>query len=99
MEGEFEKTVISAVEQAICECTMTIGTTLKEAIGKQVDKKPISCNVELEKIKIGNGYWCKGTTVYRCSTCGDFVTMVQNYCHKCGQKIDWEAESFNNGEE
>ena len=40
MEINFEKAVKAGVEQAMRECELTIGMTLKEAVERQVAKKP-----------------------------------------------------------
>ena len=37
---DFDKAVKSGVEQAMKECELTIGMTLKEAVEKQIPKKP-----------------------------------------------------------
>lgn len=60
------------------------------AIEKQIPKKPIPHIVNAEKIKIGNVYWGKGTTIYYCPNCKDFISRMYTYCHKCGQKLLWE---------
>lgn len=65
--------------------------TLMEALEKQVPKKPTPHRVDVEKIKIGNGYWGKGTTIYHCPNCKDFISRIYAYCHKCGQALDWSA--------
>ena len=41
MKFDFEKAVKSGVEQAMRECELTIGMTLKEAVEKQIPKQPI----------------------------------------------------------
>lgn len=38
---DLDKAVESGVEQAMKECELTIGMTLKEAVEKQIPKKPI----------------------------------------------------------
>lgn len=40
MEINIEKAVKAGVEQAMRECELTIGMTLKEAVEKQVPKEP-----------------------------------------------------------
>lgn len=60
-----------------------------EALEKQMPKKPKPHKVDIEKIKIGNGNWCKGTTIYYCPNCKDFISRTYNFCHKCGQALDW----------
>lgn len=66
-----------------------------EALEKQIPKKPTPHIVNVEKIKIGNANWCKGTTVYKCPCCNNFISRLYDYCYKCGQAIDW---SKNNGD-
>ena len=63
--------------------------TIMEALEKQILKKPTPHIVDGEKIKIGNGYWCKGTTIYYCPNCKDFISRTYKFCHKCGQALDW----------
>lgn len=58
------------------------------ALEKQIPKKATPHKVEAPKIKIGHGYWGKGTTVYKCPCCGTFISYC-NYCNKCGQALDW----------
>ena len=43
--------------------------------------------VEVDCIDINNMAWLDGYCV-----CGEYVTDSMNYCIKCGQKLDWEAE-------
>lgn len=46
---------------------------------EQLDaEKPISKEVS-----------CGTTTIYICKRCGNLLDVDQNYCEKCGQKIDW----------
>jgi hypothetical protein len=59
------------------------------AIEKQIPKKPTPHKVEGGKIKIGNGWWCEGTTVHKCPNCNEWITKTYDYCIKCGQKLDW----------
>lgn len=59
------------------------------ALEKQTPKKPTPQVVKGGKRLIGNGWWCKGTTVYRCPNCNEWITLTYNYCIKCGQALDW----------
>lgn len=52
-----------------------------EALEKQIPKKP---RITLHGT---TGY----NTVCKCATCGGFVGSG-NYCHTCGQAIDWSGE-------
>lgn len=49
---------------------------LKEAREKQVAKKP---NIVGEFIRLAE-----------CSDCHTVIQFKQEYCHKCGNKVDWE---------
>ena len=60
MEIDFEKCVKAGVEQAMRECELTIGMTLKEAVERQVAKKPTAHKVDVDAIKIGNANWKNG---------------------------------------
>lgn len=61
----------------------------ENALEKQIPKKPKSHTVDVEKLKIGNANWGKGTTVYRCPNCNDFISRTYDFCYKCGQALDW----------
>ena len=63
--------------------------TAIEALEKQTPKKPRAHTVDVDKLKIGNANWCKGTTVYRCPNCNDFISRIYDFCYKCGQALDW----------
>lgn len=60
-----------------------------KAMKKQIQEKPIPHIVKVDKIRIGNGYWGKGTTVYKCPNCNQFITRSCKHCNECGQGIDW----------
>lgn len=57
--------------------------TIKEALEKQMPKKPI----EKEVVGVSmTGYKYKG----QCSKCSLTVSQyLGNYCHHCGQALDW----------
>ena len=79
------------------ECGFNIETTkhfecekvVLNALEKQIPKKPTPHKVEGGKIKIGNGWWCEGTTVHKCPNCNEFISRTYKYCYKCGQALDW----------
>lgn len=86
------KTIQVAIAEAAWEYIMDSSASLKttiEALEKQVAKKPKSHTVDVEKLKIGNANWCKGTTVYRCPNCNGFISRTYDFCYKCGQALDW----------
>ena len=62
-----------------------------KALEKQIPKKPTPHIVEPVEspIKIGNMNWGRGTTIYYCPNCKDFISRTYTYCHKCGQALDW----------
>lgn len=59
------------------------------ALEKQIPKKPTAHKVEVPKIKVGNGFFGKGTTVYRRPCCNELISRICDCCYKCGQAIDW----------
>jgi len=54
MRIDFDKCIKDGVEQAMKECELTIGMTLKETVEKQIPKKPINR---------------EGTTYFYCPVC------------------------------
>ena len=60
-----------------------------DALDKQIPKKPISNKVKVGKVKVGNGWWCKGTTIHKCPICDEYATRTSKYCNQCGQALDW----------
>ncbi len=60
-----------------------------KALEKQIPKKPTPQIVKGGKRLIGNGWWCNGTTIYRCPNCNNFISRTYSYCDKCGQALDW----------
>ena len=63
----------------------------KKALEKQIPKKPTPHIVQPVEapIKIGNGRWQKGTTVYKCPNCKEWVSKTYKYCPDCGQALDF----------
>ena len=61
------------------------------ALDKQIPKKPTPHIVQPVEapIKIGNGRWQKGTTVYKCPNCKEWVSKIYKHCPDCGQALDW----------
>ena len=62
---------------------------LKRAMKKHIPQKPAPHIVKATKIKIGNVKWGKGTTIYKCPCCDEFISRIYDYCYKCGQALDW----------
>ena len=57
---------------------------------KQIPKKPTPHIVQPVEapIKIGCGRWGKGTTVYECPNCKEWVSKIYKHCPNCGQALD-----------
>lgn len=64
-----------------------------EALEKQIPKKPTAHKVDVPKIKVGNGFFGKGTTVYRCPCCNELISRIYDCCYKCGQALDWSEQN------
>lgn len=85
MKFDFDKAVKEGVEQAMRECELTIGMTLKEALEKQIPKKvkikkhaPTRCNCGYEfSVHYGDGYYSIP------------FELKTPYCRNCGQALDW----------
>ena len=60
-----------------------------KAFSKQIPKKAIPHKVAVDKIKIRGVNWGKGTTIYKCPCCDNYISITNKYCHECGQAIDW----------
>ncbi len=61
-----------------------------DALDKFEPKEAIPYEVDVEKVKIGNGFWGVGTTIYKCPNCGDYVSKIYKYCKECGQALKYE---------
>lgn len=63
-----------------------------KALEKQIPKKPTAHKVDVPKIKVGNGFFGKGTTVYRCPCCNELISRICDCCYNCGQAINWSVK-------
>lgn len=93
-EKEKDAAVFGEITKIATENGIDTYLTLNEkaiinAFKKQIKKKPIPHKVDVDKIKIRNVGWCKGTTVYKCPGCDSFISITNKHCHECGQAIDW----------
>lgn len=91
MTFDFDKCIKDGVEQAMKECELTISMTLKEAVEKQIPKKP--------------DYWADGYAdgvlcydYAKCPICEhDFEYGINDwgckYCQDCGQALDWSDQN------
>lgn len=79
-KSAFDKAIAEGVEQAMKECELTIGLTLKEAVEKQIPKKPLKSDRESRYCEV----------VFKCPTCGyESMSRVIDYCSHCGQRLKW----------
>ena len=58
-----------------------------KALEKQIAKKP-TVLINDKDVKIGCVTFRKGVKTYKCN-CGCWVTLSQDYCSQCGQKLYW----------
>ena len=63
---------------------------LHELIERATAKKP-EVMVRDVDTKIGHITFKKGTKVYKCSSCGEWLTRTCKCCPKCGQAVSWEV--------
>ena len=63
---------------------------LHELIARTTAKKP-EVMVRDEDTKIGHITFKKGTKVYKCSACGEWLTRTCKCCPKCGREVLWEG--------
>lgn len=90
---QFENNIIACdVETKRRTLALQTMQVAKSALEKQIPKKPIPKIVDVDKIKIGNASWCKGTTIYHCPNCKDYISRIYKRCHNCGQALDWSEE-------
>ena len=78
----------SISKEMLIECREVI----HKALEKQIPKKPTAHKVDVPKIKVGNGFFGKGTTVYRCPCCNELISRICDCCYKCGQALDWSSK-------
>ena len=79
MKLNLKQAIKSSFEQAMKECELSIGMTLKEAVEKQISQKPL---------------WDDNVPHSRCPVCHNAVAVYIDspklpYCYWCGQKLDW----------
>lgn len=84
---DFDKAVKSVVEQAIKECELTIGMTVKEAVERQTPKKVVT------KQRFLLDKFCpncdENLTNFGCYSLNSWK---YRYCAYCGQALDWSEE-------
>ena len=95
MKLNLEKCIKDGVEQAMSDYELTIGMTVKEAVEKQIPKKPKIRKVGFRSLY----YYCPCPHCDQCLVSeidGNLVAgRKYRYCFGCGQKLKWESD--NNG--
>jgi hypothetical protein len=91
---DIDNAILGEIKQKAIENGIKTEYVLNEkaiisALEKQIPKKPTPQIVKGGKRLIGNGWWCEGTTVYKCPNCNEFISRTYDYCYKCGQALDW----------
>ena len=90
---DFENCIKQGVEQAMKECELTIGMTLKEAVEKQIPKKPYEGHYEREGEKPYIKYSCPNNCGIQLHPVTERKLAYEHrYCPKCGQALDWGNE-------
>jgi hypothetical protein len=79
MTLDLEQCIKSGVEQALKECELTIGMTLKEAVERQIPKTPLNKSLEYD-----------GEYGY-CPCCNSILAEYTDFkrCRECGQALKW----------
>lgn len=81
MTFDFHKCIKEGVAQALEECKLTIGMTLKEAVEKQIPKKP-------KDYPLSDG---------QCPSCNAVFEYdwrpKSRFCQNCGQALDWSENN------
>ena len=87
MKFNFNECIKSGVEQAMKECELTIGMTLKEAVEKQVPKKPKETDAYPHRLCCPVCYF---TLCFNKENIDGIKQMqMYNHCPDCGQALDW----------
>lgn len=63
--------------------------TIKEALKKQIPKKPTCYKVELREKKAGYEIRTEYGRSYSCPRCERFLSDRYDWCYACGQALDW----------
>ena len=91
---DFQINILTKVDK-LCEkhsLALDAMSIAKAAITCRIPIEPSPFKVECDFIQIGNGKWCKGTTVYKCPCCDTYVSRIYKFCNNCGQALDWRDE-------
>lgn len=83
MKIDFDKCVRQGVEQAMKECELKIGMTLKEAVEKQIPKKPQDNGIMWAQCPVCGG------SIFKENIREHIYQQEKTHCEHCGQAIDW----------
>lgn len=77
-------------------CFDTKGVTASDVVAKCTDivyEMPvISYDIKTKKHAKWEIYLSDNFSSFRCSQCGTFSKIMQNYCCQCGAKMDWDKD-------
>ena len=90
MKYDFEKSIKDGVEQAMSECELTIGMSLKEAVEKQIPKKVTHEASIFECCTCPN---CRNVVDEFTDFNGQRVRVTHNNCKFCGQALDFGSDT------
>lgn len=65
---------------------------LHELIARATAKKP-EVMVRDTDTKIGHITFGKGVKIYKCNSCGEWLTRTHKHCTRCGQTVLWEVSN------
>ena len=75
--------ILEAMKKQFLGETRNVIDVAIKALEKQIPKKPFFGTVHND-------------TAYHCSNCKKFIgfydTRIYEYCHNCGQKLDWQTK-------
>ena len=91
-----EQIVAEAVDMGISDLTVLNKTAIMDALRKRIPVKPIRAN---RIIKINGELFLDDDNEYwKCPICTQYDVPLlekQEYCHCCGQALDWGKENDN----
>ena len=78
----------------VAKCVVLNKAAILEALEKRTPQKPIRANRVIQKS--GNGYLNDDNEYWKCPVCTQYDVPLlekQEYCHCCGQAIDWRTNN------
>lgn len=91
-----EEDIIGGCEDEYSRTSLNVLLVCKEALEKQIAKKPYQIEYETEYGKVAPVGIC-GVPYKLCPICntlvwGSMLDKKKKYCYECGQKLNWEEE-------